>query len=106
MQTYIDAANAEIAVIKNAQPARAQQLITNWENTGKLLSIEQRAIATGMSLKVPLADPANDREPTLAGYPTTQYSFVDSIPRYAKFTQPHMYSQTLEAISNLNTVGG
>ena len=103
---YIGLANAEIAVIKNAQPARAQQLITNWEKTGKLLSIEQRAIATGMSLQVPLADPANDREPTLAGYPTTQYSFVDSIPRYAKFTQPHMYSQTLEAISNLNTVGG
>jgi hypothetical protein len=58
-----------------------------------------------MSLKVPLANPG-DREPTLAGYPTTQYAFVDSIPRYAKFTQPHMYSQTLEAISDLNTVGG
>ena len=106
VQGYIDAANAEIVVIKNAQPARAQQLITNWENTGRLLTVEQRAIATGMALQVPLADPAIDREPTLAGYPTTQYSFVDSIPRYAKFTQPHMYSQTLEAISNLNTVGG
>ena len=106
VQGYIDNANTEIVVIKNAQPARAQQLITNWEKTGTLLSIEQRAIATGMSLQVPLADPGVDREPTLAGYPTTQYSFVDSIPRYAKFTQPHMYSQTLEAISNLNTVGG
>jgi hypothetical protein len=106
VQGYIDAANAEIVVIKNAQPARAQQLITNWENTGRLLTVEQRAIATGMALQVPLADPAIDREPTLAGYPTTQYSFVDSIPRYATFTQPHMYSQTLEAISNLNTVGG
>jgi hypothetical protein len=106
VQLYIDAANAEIQVIKNAQPARAQQLITNWENTGRLLTVEQRAIATGMALQVPLADPAIDREPTLAGYPTTQYSFVDSIPRYATFTQPHMYSQTLEAISNLNTVGG
>jgi hypothetical protein len=106
VQGYIDAANAEILSIKNSQPARAQQLITNWEKTGTLLSIEQRAIATGMSLQVPLADPVEDREPTLAGYPTTQYSFVDSIPRYAKFTQPHMYSQTLEAISNLNTVGG
>ena len=105
VQTYIDAANAEIVVIKNAQPARAQQLITNWEKTGTLLSIEQRAIATGMSLQVPLAS-SGDREATLAGYPTTQYAFVDSIPRYAKFTQPHMYSQTLEAISNLNTVGG
>jgi hypothetical protein len=106
VQLYIDAANAEIQVIKNNDPARAQRLITNWEKTGTLLSFEQRAIATGMSLKVPLADPAVDREPTLAGYPTTQYSFVDSIPRYAKFTQPHMYSQTLEAISDLNTVGG
>ena len=106
VQGYIDAANAEILSIKNSQPARAQQLITNWEKTGTLLSIEQRAIATGMSLQIPLADPVEDREPTLAGYPTTQYSFVDSIPRYAKFTQPHMYSQTLEAISNLNTVGG
>jgi len=106
VQGYIDAANAEILSIKNSQPARAQQLITNWEKTGTLLSIEQRAIATGMSLKVPLADSETDREPTLAGYPTTQYAFVDSIPRYAMFTQPHMYSQTLEAISNLNTVGG
>jgi hypothetical protein len=69
------------------------------------LSIEQRAIITGMSLQVPLAS-SGDREPTLAGYPTTQYAFVDSIPRYAMFTQPHMYSQTLEAISDLNTVGG
>jgi hypothetical protein len=103
---YIGLANTEIVNIKNSQPARAQQLITNWEKTGTILSIEQRAIATGMSLQVPLADPVEDREPTLAGYPTTQYSFVDSIPRYAKFTQPHMYSQTLEAISNLNTVGG
>ena len=106
IDAYIIAANIEIQIIKNAQPARAQQLITNWENTGRLLTVEQRAIATGMSLQVPLADPANDREPTLAGYPTTQYSFVDSIPRYATFTQPHMYSQTLEAISDLNTVGG
>jgi len=106
INAYIVLANAEILAIKNAQPARAQQLITNWENTGRLLSIEQRAIATGMSLKVPLAVPSTDREPTLAGYPTTQYAFVDSIPRYAKFTQPHMYSQTLEAISNLSAVGG
>jgi hypothetical protein len=105
VQGYIDAANVEIQNIKNTDPARAQQLISNWEKTGTLLSFEQRAIATGMSLKVPLAS-AGDREPTLAGYPTTQYSFIDSIPRYAKFTQPHMYSQTLEAISDLNTLGG
>lgn len=106
VQGYIDAANAEILSIKNSQPARAQQLITNWEKTGTLLSIEQRAIATGLSIGVPNSSPDHLREATLASYPTTQYSFVDSIPRYAMFTQPHMYSQTLEAISDLNTVGG
>lgn len=106
VQSYIDAANAEILVIKNSQPAKAQQLITNWELSGTILSIEQRAIATGLPIGVPNSSPAYLREPTLAGYPTTQYAFVDSIPRYAMFTQPHMYSQTLEAISNLNTVGG
>jgi hypothetical protein len=105
VQGYINDANIEITNIKNTDPARAQQLITNWEKTGTLLSIEQRAIATGLPIKIPLASPS-DRESTLAGYPTTQYAFVDSIPRYAKFTQPHMYSQTLEAISDLNTVGG
>ena len=106
VQGYIDDANAEILSIKNSQPAKAQQLITNWELTGTLLSIEQRAIATGLPIRVPNSSPDNLREPTLAGYPTTQYAFVDSIPKYAEFTQPHMYSQTLEAISNLNTLGG
>jgi hypothetical protein len=106
VQSYISDANTAIQTIKNSDPARAQQLITNWEKTGTLLSIEQRAIATGLPIRVPNSSPDNPREPTLAGYPTTQYSFVDSIPQYAKFTQPHMYSQTLEAISDLNTLGG
>jgi hypothetical protein len=106
IQSYIDAANAEILSIKNSQPALAQQLITNWELTGTLLSVEQRAIATGMTIGVPNSSPSYLREPTIAAFPSTQYAFVDSIPRYATFTQPHMYSQTLEAIANYNTVGG
>ena len=106
VQGYIDAANVEILSIKNSKPATAQQLITNWELTGTILSTEQRAIVTGMSIGVPNSSPDNLREPTIASYPTTQYAFVDSIPRYAMFTQPHMYSQTLEAIANYNTVGG
>ena len=106
VQDYITAANIEIQTIKNNDPARAQQLITNWEKSGTLLSIEQRAIVTGLSIGVPNSSPDYLREPTIAGYPTTQYAFVDSIPRYAQFTQPHMYSQTIEAIANLNTVGG
>ena len=106
VQGYIDAANAEILSIKNNNPATAQRLITNWELTGTLLSTEQRAIFTGMSIRVPNSSPDNLREPTIASYPTTQYAFVDTIPRYATFTQPHMYSQTLEAIANYNTAGG
>jgi hypothetical protein len=107
VQGYIDAANYEIGnVILPANPATAQQLITNWELTGTLLSVEQRAIATGMTIGVPNSSPSYLREPTIAAFPSTQYAFVDSIPRYATFTQPHMYSQTLEAIANYNTVGG
>ena len=106
VQGYIQTANDEIAIIKNSQPALAQQLITNWELTGTLLSVEQRAIATGMTIGVPNSSPSYLREPTIAAFPSTQYAFVDSIPRYATFTQPHMYSQTLEAIANYNTVGG
>ena len=106
VQGYIDDANAEILAIKNAQPAKSQRLITNWETSGTLLSIEQRAISIGMSIRVPNSSPDDEREPTLATYPTTQYSFVDSIPQYALNTEPHMYSQTLEAISDYGTVGG
>jgi hypothetical protein len=106
VQGYIDAANAEILAIKNNNPATAQQLITNWELTGTLLSTEQRAIATGMTIGVPNSSPDNLREPTIAVFPGTQYAFVDTIPRFATFTQPHMYSQTLEAIADYNTVGG
>jgi len=106
VQDYIDAANAEILSIKNTKPATAQQLITNWELTGKILSTEQRAIVTGLPIRVPNSSPDNLREPTIASYPTTQYAFVDTIPRYATFTQPHMYSQTLEAIADYNTAGG
>jgi len=106
VQSLIDDANTEILAIKNSQPAKAQDLITNWELTGTLLSTEQRAIFTGMTIRVPNSSPDNEREPTLAVFPTTQYSFVDSIPQYAMFTEPHMYSQTLEAISDYATVGG
>ena len=106
IQNYIDDANAEILLIKNTYPAKAQELITVWEKTGTFLSIEQRAIATALPSSIPNSSPDHELVPGLASYPTTQYAFVDSIPRYAMFTQPHMYSQTLEAISDFNTVGG
>ena len=105
IQTQIDLANQEILNIKNANSAKAQKLITNWETTGTQLSIEQRAIASGLPIGVP-NDVDHEREPTIAAFPTTQYSFIDAIPQYATFTQPHMYSQTLEAIADYSTLGG
>jgi hypothetical protein len=106
IQSYIDAANIEILSIQNSKPELVQQLNTNWNDTGVFLATEQRAIGLGLTVGVPTSSPDHEREPAIASYPTTQYSFIDSIPRYAMFTQPHMYSQTLEAIANYDTVGG
>lgn len=47
-----------------------------------------------------------DTSQPLSSYPTTQYSFVDSMSLYALNTMPHMYAQTLEAISDWGTIGG
>ncbi len=104
VQTLIDDANAEIAVIQAAKPTIAQQMNTNWGYTGTQLSIEQRAIDTGLPVPVPVApiDVVTD----LAQFPTTQIAFVDSIPQFALDTKPHMIAQSLEAISNLCTPGG
>lgn len=106
LQDLIDDANEEISAIKDSQPAKSQRLISNWETSGTLLSIEQRAISNGLPIRVPNSSPDDEREPTLATYPTTQYSFVDSVPQYALNTDPHMYSQTIEAISDYATMGG
>ena len=105
VQDYIDAANNEIEnVILPAKSNLAQQMNTNWAYTGTQLSIEQRAIDTGLPVPVPVApiDVVTD----LAQFPTTQIAFVDSVPQFALDTKPHMIAQSLEAISNLCTPGG
>ena len=100
IQALIDSANAEIAAIKAAQPTKSTQLNTLWNITGTQLTIEQRARVNG------LPELPSPRVTTMSTFPTTQYSFVDQIVRYAKNTQPHMYAQTLEAISDLTGIGG
>ena len=105
IQGYIDNANTEIALIQTNNATRANQLNNDWAKSGTQLSIEQRAIATGLQVQVPLADPL-DKVPDLAQFPTTQIAFVDSIPQFALDTKPHMIAQSLEAISNLCTPGG
>jgi hypothetical protein len=104
--SLITNANVEISVIQAAKPTIAQQMNTNWAYTGTQLTIEQRAIATGLQVQVPLADPIEDKIPDLAQFPTTQIAFVDSVPQFALDTKPHMIAQSLEAISNLCTPGG
>jgi hypothetical protein len=113
IQQYIDQANAEIDAILLAKPAQCKSLNNSWNATGAQLTIEQRARQEG--LRPPLdngiapgfgvANPAT-RENFLSLFPTTIYTFVDSVPQYGKNTEPHMYAQTLENIANWDTIGG
>jgi hypothetical protein len=105
VQTYIDAANTEIALIQTNNTTSANQLNNDWAKSGTQLTIEQRAISTGLPVQVPLAAPI-DKVTDLAQFPTTQIAFVDSIPQFAVDTKPHMIAQSLEAVSNLCTPGG
>jgi hypothetical protein len=99
-RTYINQANAEIAALRTRFPLQSTELNTLWDDTGTQLTREQRARSIGIP---PVPVPRNT---WLSMFPTTHYSFVDSIPRYALNTNPNMYAQTLEAISNMTTVGG
>jgi hypothetical protein len=101
VQNYIDSANAEIISIATLYPEQAQILTNAWTALGRQLKIEQRARRTGLH---PLPDKDPDFPINL--YPTTQYSFIDQFSQFARNVKPHMYSQTIEAISNWTTIGG
>lgn len=100
VQGYIDQANAEIATINSNKPDIAKYLIAYWNLCGTQLAREQRSRYTIMP---PVTVP---KDLFLNLYPSTLYNFTDTIPTLAKDTKPHMSAQTLEAISNLNTLGG
>jgi hypothetical protein len=104
VQTLIDDANAEILAIQTAKQRLSEQMNSNWNDTGTQLTIEQRALDTGLPVPVPPAP--EDIVPDLAQFPTTQIAFTDSIPQFALNTDPHMQGQTLEAIANICTPGG
>ena len=95
VQAQIDLVNAEIAVIRSTSPGQSMELNDLWETTATQLNVEQRARSIGLS---PIPSPRTD---DLFPYPTMIYSFTDSIPAYAKLTQPNTAAQTLEAISDL-----
>jgi len=101
IQAYIDQANDEISSIYANRTLECSELNDSWNATGNQLTIEQRARQTG--LKPPLDDV---RSNYMSLFPTVQYAFVDSVPQYALNTLPHMYAQTLEAITDLSTQGG
>ena len=100
VQTYIDSANAEIASILASNPTIANQLNRMWNLTGTQLTNEQRARDIAL---VPVAVPKSVRS---SSFPTSNIGYVNSMSEYAKRTEPHMHSQTLEAISDLMTAGG
>lgn len=98
--SYIDQANQEIAAIKNAKPTIAQYLNQYWNIMGTQLMIEQRARYKAL---IPVAVP---KDFFSNPYPTSAYSFTDAIPQLAQDTKPHMSAQTIEAITDMNSVGG
>lgn len=107
IQQYINQANTEIDAILLAKPAQCKSLNNSWNATGAQLTIEQRARQEGLRPPLDTGVVASaQRENFLSLYPTTIYTFVDSIPQYGKDTEPHMYAQTLENISNWDTTGG
>lgn len=100
VQAYITQANTEISDIRTNKPKASTVLNTNWNIAGTALKIEQRARYIAIP-PVPIP-----RSSTLSQYPSTLYSFVDSIPAYAQNTAPHGTAQSLESIADPCTVGG
>ena len=103
VQQYIDQANAEILVIQAANQSKSSELNNHWNDNGKRLAYEQRARTIGLPALPAQYNTA--RDPEFAQYPNSIFAYVDFLPTYSTATQPHMYSQTIEAISNYETLG-
>lgn len=100
VQAYIDQANTEIAAIATRNPVGTEALNDYYDQTGTALTLEQRARQVCYD---PVPVPKNA---TLSKFPTTLYTFIDGVPTYSINTAPHMYAQTLEAISDTTLIGG
>lgn len=100
VQQYINQANAEIIYIANTKSGTVKGLNAHYNYNGKQLEIEQRCRYQALD-PVPIP-----RDRWISNYPTTVSNFIDAISVYAQSTRPHMYAQTLEAISDLNNVCG
>lgn len=100
VQAYIDQANEEITAILQRQAGASKLLNTYWDILGTQLKIEQRARYFAL---VPVPVP---KDMFLNPFHISLYNYTDNIPELAQDTRPHMSAQTLEAISNMSTVGG
>lgn len=100
VQQYIDQANTEIRFIASSKRTIVKRLNAIYDYNGKQLEIEQRCRYLALA-PVPIP-----RDRFISTYPTTISSFVDAISTYAQSTRPHMYAQTLEAISDLKSICG
>jgi len=109
VQSYIDQANTEIALIQSNNPDISRILNTYWNICGAQLAREQRAryIALPPVAIVPVDSSTVVRKDYFLNlYPSSLYTFTDSIPTLAQDTKPHGAAQTLEAISDLCGPGG
>lgn len=98
VQAYIDQANTEISDILTNN-SLSTILNTYWNILGTQLVIEQR---TRYKALLPVGIPKD----LFSATNSSVYGLIDSIREMATDTKPHMSAQTLEAISNLNSVGG
>lgn len=101
LTSLITDANSEIANIRTTQPINSVNLNQFHDVTGSHLTIEQRARFISLGVV-----PSVKRDIFLNLYPQSLLTFTDVLPELAKNTLPHMQAQTLEAISNLDLVGG
>jgi hypothetical protein len=115
LQGYIDQANAEINSINTNKRTSCQSLNNSWNAIGSQLTIEQRARDYGLKPPLDTGPPTVDkggttilpqRQNNLSLYPTVVYNFVDSLSQYGLNTEPHMYAQTIENITDYSTPGG
>jgi len=100
VSAYVTQANDEIVAITASKSNIVKILNTVYNAAGRQLMIEQRARYNGIA-PVPA-----EFDTYINQYFGTVLSFTDAIGNLAKNTYPHMYAQTLEAISDLSTVGG
>jgi hypothetical protein len=103
IQNYINRANTEILGIKMSNIQDSNTLNQAYNDCGSYLALEQRTRASNLTKLPPQY--VLPRETTYSSFPTTPVNWVDSVPTYSINTDPNMYAQTIEAISD-NTLGG